>query len=234
MGAYRRGCRIVEPISVLIGFLVGIVAAGFAVELGLKKFLSPPESGKLTNVWSLTELASPLIVATQIADLAVPKASRMVTAHNLQVPQEGFQVRKNGDAKGNFAVDAANNRALLFLGGIEPRALALWTVDEQVIERLRAEFNRLWTRSTDYIETVTVAEIPFKANHTVATRGTVQGIVPYRNRYLLRLADQGETVGVLVDRELPLHGARVEVVGVVKASGSGFPMVEAIEVKREA
>ena len=224
----------VDVISMLLGFLVGVVAAGFAVELGLKKLFAPPEASKLTNVWSLSELPSPLIVATQIRDVTVPKNSRLVTGGSFELARDGFEVRKNAAAHGNFAVDAVQNRALLFLGGIEKNALALWTVDEKLIERLRAEFNRQWTRSTDYVESVKVADIAKKSNLTVSTRGLVQGVVPYKTQFMLRLTDEGETIGVLMDREVPMQGARVEVVGIVRTSTSGFPLVEAIEIKKTA
>lgn len=217
-----------------IGFVTGIVAAGFAVELGLKKWFAAPDASKLTAVWSLTELPSPLVVATEITGVSIPKSSRLVTAKNLQVPQHGFEVRKNPEARGSFAVDATRPRALLFLGGIEPGALALWTVDEKLIERLRSEFNRLWTRSTDYVEYVKVGEIPSKANLTVSTRGLVQGIIPYKDQFLMRLTDEGETVGVLIEKDLPMQGSRVEVVGVVRTSSSGFPLVEAVEIRKQA
>lgn len=222
----------VDFLWMTIGFFVGVVTAGFAVELGLKKLLSPPDSSKLTNVWSLTELPTPLIVATQIQDLALPKTAKLVTARALQVPRDGFEVRTNAGARANFAVDATLPRALIFLSGIEKGTMALWTVDERLIERLRAEFNRLWTHSTDYVERVRLAEIPQKANLTVSTQGTVQGVVPYKGQYLVRLSDEGETVGVLVDREVHMTGTRVEVVGVVKTSSSGFPLVEAIEIRQ--
>lgn len=221
----------IDVLSALIGFLIGIVATGFAVELGLKKFFSPPDYSKLTSVWSLTELPSPLISATQLANVNVPKNARVVTATNLQVARGAFDVRKNPEVQGCFAVDANLPRALLFLGGVEKGALALWTVDEKLIERLRAEFNRLWTRSTDYVEHVKLAEILEKANLTVQTEGTVQDIIPYRGHFLLRLTDDGNTVGVLVEKELPVHGKRVSVTGLVRTSSSGYPLVEALEVR---
>ena len=105
---------------------------------------------------------------------------------------------------------------------------------EKLIERLRAEFNRLWTRSTDYVERAKVAEIPGKSNVTVETTGTVQDIIPYKGRYMLRLVEGGEAVGVLVDRELPVRGHRVTVKGIVRSSSSGYPLVEGLEVKQEA
>lgn len=220
-----------DILSTLVGFLVGIVTAGFAVELGLKKLFSPPESSKLTTVWSLSELPQALVVAKEVRGVDVPRGARVVTATPLQVPRDGFEVRKNGEAHGNFAVSETQPRALLFLGAPDPGSLALWTVDEKLIERLRAEFHRLWTRSTDYVEKVKLADVAHKANLTVSTGGVVQGVVPYKGHFLVRLTEEGETVGVLVDQNVPLEGTRVEVVGIVRTSGSGYPLIEAIEIR---
>lgn len=224
-----------DVLSTLIGFLVGVVAAAIAVELGLKKLFAPPDSTKLTTIWSLGELKSPEVVATQIdAGVEVPRTARVVTPANVPPSARGYQVRKNPETKGCFAIDAEQPRALLFLGGIQKGALALWTVDEKLIDRLRAEFNRLWTRSTDYVERTKVAEIGTKPNVTVETSGIVQDVIPYRGKYMLRLTEEGETVGVVVDRELPVRGHRVTVKGIVRPSTSGYPLVEALEIRQEA
>lgn len=221
----------VEVLSMLIGFLVGVVAAGIAVELGLRKFLSPPENTKITRVWSLAEIPKPLIVARAMRDVPFPKNARVVAGQKLDGERAGFDLRSNPEAVADFAVDAEQPRALLFLGGIQKGAMALWTVDERLIDRLRAEFNRLWSRSTDYIERVNVAELPGKANHAIETEGTVQDTVPFKGQYLMRLADKGETIGVLVDQDLHLTGKRVAIKGHVRASSSGYPLVEALEVR---
>lgn len=224
-----------DVLSTLIGFLIGIVAAGFAVELGLKKLFAPPDSSKLTTIWSLTELSNPEIVATTLhGGVDVPKTARVVAASNVPPASKGFQVRRNADAKGSFALDSQRPRALLFLGGIEPGSLALWTVDEKLIERLRAEFSRLWTRSIDYVERAKVADLPNKPNVTIETTGMVQDVIPYKGRFMMRLSEEGEAVGVIIDRDLPLRGHRVTVKGIVRASSSGYPLVEALEVKQEA
>lgn len=224
-----------EVLSTFIGFVVGLIAAGIAVELGLKKLFAPPDNSKLTTIWSLSELQNPEVVATTLSSaVVVPVSARIVTAQNVPPPKKGVQVRRNPEAKGSFALDAQRPRALLFLGGIEPGTLALWTVDEKLIDRLRAEFNRLWTRSTDYVERAKVADLAEKPNVTVETSGTVQDIIPYRGRYLLRLTEAGDAVGVLVDQDLPVRGHRITVKGIVRPSTSGYPLVEALEIKQEA
>jgi len=221
----------VDVLWTLIGFLIGVVAAAIAVEFGLKKFLSPPENSKLTTVWSLSELPAPLIAARTISGANVPKNARLLTAGRYTGARDGFDLRTSGELKGNFAVDANAARALIFLGDIAPGTLALWTIDERLIERLRSEFNRLWGRSVDYVEKVEIADVPKKANLSVLTEGTVQDVVPYRGSYLLRLTDRGETVGVLVEQPVAMNGKRVAVTGIVRASSSGYPLIEAVEVR---
>lgn len=222
----------VDVVWALIGFVVGVVAAAIAVEFGLKKFLSPPENSKLTTVWNLNELPAPLVAARTLHGLTPPRNARVLSAGTYEGTRDGFELRTNKEVRGNFAVDANANRALIFLGDMAPGTLALWTVDERLIERLRAEFNRLWGRSLDYVERVTIADIPKKANLSVLTEGTVADVVPYRGNYLLRLTDKGETVGVLVDRPLTMSGQRVAVTGIVRASSSGYPLIEALEVRQ--
>lgn len=224
----------VDVLSMFIGFVVGVVAAGFAVELGLKKLFRPPENTKLTRVWSLNEFGQPLVSATRIELVKVPARGRVVTAHEYGGSREGITLRTNQETSGNFVVDAKHNRALIFLDDIRPGALALWTVEEPLIERLRSEFNRLWTRSTDYVEKVKLSAVPQKANFTIETLGTVEDVVPYKENYLMRLRDDGETVGVLTPRKLSLTGSRVSVTGIVKTSSTGYPLIEAIEVRRLA
>jgi hypothetical protein len=224
----------VDTISMLLGFLVGVVAAGIAVEFGLKKLLSPPEHSKLTSVWSLSELQAPLVVTTGPGDAPLPNGARVVTASQLPPGTAGVKARTNREVRANFAVDAKNDRALLFLGGLHQRAVALWTVDERLISRLRAEFNRLWTRSLDYVEKVRIADVPSRPNATVQMMGRVQDVVPFKDRYLMRLADEGETIGVLVDQRMELAGRRVSVTGIVQPSTTGFPIVEALEVSPAA
>lgn len=224
-----------DVLSTFIGFVVGLIAAGIAVELGLKKLFAPPDTGKLTSIWSLSELHAPEVVATTLSSaVQVPATARIVTAANVPPPSKGVQIRRNPEAKACFALDAKQPRALLFLGGIEPGSVALWTVDEKLIERLRSEFNRLWTRSTDYIERAKVADIADKPNVTIETTGMVQDIIPYRGRFMIRLAEAGEAVGVLVDRDLPVRGHKITVKGIVRPSTSGYPLIEALEIKQES
>lgn len=217
-----------------IGFVVGVAAAGIAVELGLKKLFSAPETNKLTTAWSLAEFPTPWVAAKTVESIKIPKNTRLVTAQTYAGARDGFDLRKNPEVAGSFAVDANLPRGLLFLGDVKPGTLALWTVDERLIERLRAEFNRHWSRSTDHVERVAVGQVSGKPNLTIQTEGTVADVIPYRGNFLMRLTDGGETVGVMVDKELPLRGRRVSVTGVVRASSSGYPLVEAVEVQQVA
>jgi hypothetical protein len=168
------------------------------------------------------------------AGLKVPVTARVVTAASAPPAMKDYQLRRNSEVYGSFALDAKRPRALLFLGDVKPGALALWTVDEALIDRLRADFNRFWTRSTDYVERTPVGDISQKPNVTIETSGTVQDVIPYRGRFMLRLTDQGDAVGVVVDQELPLRGLKVVVKGIVRNSTSGYPLVEALEVKQAA
>ena len=211
-----------EPISILIGFCIGVVAVAIAIELAWKK--TPPlETCKLTTNWSINEIKNPSIVAEQFEG-RLPEGARII-GDEIQI-REGEEVEaRRGEARGNFAI--GKDRALIFSGKMKKGKIALRTTDDLIIQRLREEFERLWRKGErEMYSFFKISELPKKENIPVITRGVVRAIVPYRGKFLMRLSDGGHFIGVLINERLDLTRKEVEVKGELKER-----LIEAIEIK---
>ncbi|PKK86131.1 MAG: hypothetical protein CVT48_02395 [Thermoplasmata archaeon HGW-Thermoplasmata-1] len=214
-----------------IGTLVGIVIALVAVEFGLKKVFGKQEHSKLTSVWSLSEISDPLIVAEKLEGVPVPAGAKVVVRDAVDARTfSSAEVRKNPEVRSNFIL--GKNRALIFTGQIEPGKMALWTVDDILLRRLNSEFNRLWTKSDGYVEHLKIAELAGKSGLRVKTEGVVLDVIPYRERFLLRLSDHGHTIGVLTDKESDVKGSVVRVTGKLVKSDSGYSLIDSEEIDK--
>jgi hypothetical protein len=209
-----------DPISLLIGFCIGIVGVAIAIELAWKK--APPlKTCNLTTRWDLEEMKNPMIVAERLST-KVPKGAKVV-GNEIQIPSDEVEIRK-GDARGNFAI--GKERALIFTGEIKDGEFALWTTDDSIIKKLKDEFYRLWRKGEkERAALVRISKIKEMENVPIKTRGIIRAIVPYRDNFLYRLSDGGYSVGVLVKEKKDLIGKRVEVKGELKGR-----MVEAEEI----
>jgi len=181
-----------------------------AIELGWRK--EPlTHTCKLTDVWSLTELKNPLIMAEQL-HITPPQNAKVVVANTIL--QKG-NVKKHPRVRGNFAL--GENRALLFTGEIKPGKLALWTIDEVIIEKLRNEFYRLWKDTPENLLSASTSPIQNskedKKEEHIRIQGRVRATVPFRDGYLLRISTEDRVMGVMIDKRLELTGKTVEVEG---------------------
>ena len=196
-----------------------------AIELGWKKETST-QTCKLTDIWSLHELKKPLIVAEKL-HMTPPENAKVVVANTIL--QKG-NVKKHPGVRGNFAL--GENRALLFTGEIKRGELALWTIDDTIIKKLRNEFHRLWEDSD---ENPVSASSPLprdtekeeKEDH-IRIRGRVRATVPFRDGYLLRISTEDQVMGVMVDERLELTGKIVEVEG--QLTQEDHPLIIATQI----
>ncbi len=221
-----------DTVSVLVGFLIGIVAMTIAVEFGLKKIFRPPAVNKVTGSWRLSDHQAPLVVAQDASAVDLPNGSRVVTAGD--VASIGFKQRdhrRNPNARSNFIVDPELDRALVFMGPIREGTLALATLDPAIAQRLRAEHRRLWETGEAYVDDLPLAQVAKNTGVLVRVQARVQECVPYRERHLLRLTDGTHAVGALVDEALDLQGKQVLVTGRVVRGTSGYPLLDAEEVR---
>lgn len=224
----------------LLGVGVGAGSAAYLIHL-VQQTRPPAPATTLESHWSLGELDQPTVVAQDVDDAAAlgdpsgPQAVARLVASSHVAPALLARVptRRVAKVPAQFAVDAAGRRALLFPAGLQPGALAVRTSDPAIAGRLAQEAALLWDSGQSYAEAQSVARLDLQDGATVETTGRVQDVVAYRSRFLLRLEDQGQSVGVLVDRDASsLRGERVQVRGRVVRSGSGYAAIEATDVRR--
>ncbi|MGB0653315.1 MAG: hypothetical protein ACPGQL_08965 [Thermoplasmatota archaeon] len=224
----------VDLFSAVLGFVVGALVVAIALEVNVRRRAEPQPLTKLTTAWRLSEFESPRVVCRDALDLDVP-ATATVLASGLVDPKvlTGATVHQVPPVRAEFALDMRQGRALLFPGGARDGALALWTVDPLILKRLDAEYRTLHARAEAYVERVTIAELAGRSGVTVETRGVVEDILPFKGRHMLRLTEHGHTVGVLVsEASEALKGERVQVRGPLTRDATGYPAIEADEIKR--
>ncbi len=194
---------------------------------------APVPAQKLTEAWRLRELPAPVVVAHDLEDVDVP-ADAVVFASGTVAPAilATARVHQVPRVRSHFALDRDRRRALVFTGGVRDGALAVLTEDRALIERLDVEVRSLEARAASYVERLPVAALAGKAGVTVQTSGLVQDILPYKDRFMMRLEDQGAIIGVLVDKDPePLRDERILVEGRVEKP-DGYLMLHATDVRR--
>lgn len=196
-----------------------------AIELGWRKE-TITHTCKLTDIWSLNEFKNPLIVAEKL-HITPPGNAKVVVSNT--VLQKG-NVKKHPGVRGNFVL--GENRALLFTGEIKPGKLALWTIDEVIIKKLRNEFYRLWEDTPE--NRVSVSAPPSlgttedEKEEYRQIQGRVRATVPFRDGYLLRISTEDRVMGVMVDERLDLTGKIVEVKG--QLTQEDHPLIIATQI----
>ncbi|HLF15881.1 MAG TPA: hypothetical protein VI796_00380 [Candidatus Thermoplasmatota archaeon] len=220
--------------SAILGFVVGAIAVAIVLEAMGRGRAKAPASWKLTTAWSLSELGAPLVVAHDLLEADVPTGTR-VTASGT-VSAEVFakaEVRQVPPVRAEFAIDSAGTRALLFTAGIRPGAMALLTVDPGTVARLATEARELWESASPYVERVAIAQLGGRSGVVVETEGTVQETLPYKDRFLLRLADGGDIIGVVVAKDpAELRHERIVVRGKLVRDRTGYALIEASDLRR--
>lgn len=188
-----------DVLSLIIGFVVGIIAVSIAIELGWKK-QEPTKTYKMATRWSLNELHRPKIVAEKLK-MDVPAHADVVVQARTSFSKDAHE---NPDVTGNFAV--GDGKALVFAGEIHPGQLAFRTVDDGIVRRLRERFREYSTEPGEAKDTA-------PAGSGVTMRGMAKAVVPYRDQYLIRLSTTEGIRGVLVNERLDLEGKMIEVEG---------------------
>jgi len=208
-----------QLISLIIGFVVGIVAVSLAIELGWRKE-EAPEKCKLARRWNIGEIKNPLVVAEKIK-MEMPEDAKIVVAVQTQYSKKA---KVNPEVKGNFII--GDDRALIFSGEIKEDQLAFWTIDESIMRALRNQFYKLWEEKEE--KKAVTTKIPEKGGVTI--RGLVRAVVPYRDKYLIRLSYEGGVTGILINERLDLEGRKIEVEGEVSKEMKPFINAYHIEV----
>jgi hypothetical protein len=191
----------VDLISLIIGFVVGIVAVSIAIELGWKKE-APVQTCKIARQWHLSEISRPIVVAEKLKMQPPQNAQVVVQTHTAY----SKDAKQHSDVTGNFVL--GSDRALIFAGEIREGQMAFRTVDDAILRHLRSRFHHYWEDSGQRAE-----ETGVRGTGRVTARGIVKAVVPYRDQFLLRLSTSEGVIGVLVNERLDLEGHKIEVDG---------------------
>jgi len=223
-----------DILSLVIGLVVGGLAVAIAIETTGRNRDKPQPLGKLTTSWRLSELHEPVIVASDVMDVDVPATAR-IAASGLVEPavQDRCDVRQVPPVRAEFALDLTAGRGLLFLGGVRRDAMALLTVDPATVQRLESEFRTLWDRSDPYVERLRIADLAGRQGVTVEVDGVVRDVLPWQDRFMIRLEDQGSIIGVTVEKDASeLVDERIRVQGRLEKDNTGYPVIAARDIRR--
>jgi hypothetical protein len=136
---------IMDVISLIIGFIIGVVLVGLAIELGSKKATQVTSASKRAKSWNISEISNPKIMAEYLSDIEIPKNSKViVNTYKNKDMLAGIDVREHKGIKGNFIV--GDDRALILSGPVRKDETAFWTVEKEIVEKLKQEFDQMWTQ----------------------------------------------------------------------------------------
>ena len=137
-----------DILSLVIGFAIGVVVVGLALEIGMKKTSRSAPNTRRTNKWSLSEIANPRIMAEYLAgDVELPKDSKVIVhQYKDEDMLTGLEVKKHSGIKGNYIV--GDDRALILSGPIKKDEVGIWTIEKEIVDKLNEEFNAMWGEGT--------------------------------------------------------------------------------------
>ena len=136
-----------DIISLIIGFAIGLVVFGLAVEVGMKKTSKSEPASRHTKKWSISEISNPRIIAEYLGDVEIPKGSKLVVKKYKDKEMfKGLDVKEHSSIKGNFIL--GDDRALILAGPVKKDEVGFWTVEKDIVDRLNDEFDQLWSEGT--------------------------------------------------------------------------------------
>ncbi len=137
-----------DVISLILGFIIGVIVLGIAVEFGTKKKQTNSPSSKHTKNWNISELTNPRIVAEYLGDIEIPKNTKIIVNKFKDVQNlKGLNVRRNNNIKGNYII--GDDRALILAGPLKKDEIGFWTIEKEIVENLNNEFLENWTKSSE-------------------------------------------------------------------------------------
>jgi hypothetical protein len=132
-----------DIISLIIGFAIGVVLVGLAIEIGSKKTTPVNSASKKAKTWSISEISNPKIMAEYLSDVELPKNSKIiVNTYKNKEKLAGLDAREHKGIKGNFIV--GDDRALILSGPIRKDEIGFWTVEKEIVQKLNQEFDEKW------------------------------------------------------------------------------------------
>lgn len=136
-----------DIVSLIIGFIIGIVVVGIAIEFGIKKTSRTMPASRHAKKWSISEISNPKIMAEYLGDVELPTDSKiLVNKYKDKEIFAGLDVKKHTGIKGNFIV--GDDRALILAGPVRKDEVGFWTVEKEIVDKLNVEFEEQWAKGT--------------------------------------------------------------------------------------
>jgi len=136
-----------DVISLVIGFAIGVIVVGLAVEVGMKKTSKSEPASRHAKDWDISEISNPRIMAEYLGDVEIPKSSKvLVNRYKDEEMLEELNVKKHSGIKGNFII--GDDRALILAGPVKKDEIGFWTVEKEIVEKLNDEFEQMWAKGT--------------------------------------------------------------------------------------
>ena len=134
-------------VAISIGFIIGVISVGLAIELGMKKTSSKQPSSRPTHKWSIDEISNPRILAENIGDITLPKNAKVVVNQFEDKDRfAGMEVKEHSGIRGNFIL--GDDRALILAGPVKDDELGIWTVEKVMLDKLNRYFEDSWSKGT--------------------------------------------------------------------------------------
>ncbi|MCK4995830.1 MAG: hypothetical protein KAH91_03180 [Thermoplasmatales archaeon] len=136
-----------DILSLVVGFAIGIIVLGLAIEIGIKKSSQTTAASKHTKKWSISEIANPRIMAEYLSDVKLPQNSKiLVNQYKNKEMLAGLDAKEHKGIRGNYIV--GDDRALILAGPVKKDEVAFWTVEKEIVEQLKQDFDEMWSEGT--------------------------------------------------------------------------------------
>jgi len=135
-----------DILSLVIGFGLGVIIVGIAIEISSKKSSSIPPASKHTKKWSISEISNPRIMAEYLSDVELPSNAKvLVNKYKDEKMLAGVDAKRHTGIKGNYIL--GDDRALILSGPIKKDEIAFWTVEKDIVQDLNEQFSQMWSKA---------------------------------------------------------------------------------------
>jgi hypothetical protein len=136
-----------DVLMFVLGLVLGVVAVGIAMELGVRRVNRTSPATLPTHKWSLQEISNPRIIAENMGAIELPKNAKIVVN---EFPDRdmfsGMEVKRHSGIRGNFIL--GDDRALILSGPIQENELGIWTVEKDMLRKLNKYFEDSWAKAS--------------------------------------------------------------------------------------
>jgi hypothetical protein len=140
-----------DVVAFIAGLIIGVIAIGLAIELGMRRINKAEPATRPTHKWSIAEIANPRIIAENMGAIELPRNAKVVVNEFQDGSMlKGIEVKQHSGIRGNFIL--GDDRALILSGAIKQDELGIWTVEKEMLEKLNKYFNDSWEKATPLLD----------------------------------------------------------------------------------